>query len=116
MEALPSAATASSSPHKGSSSPSSPATPMCVFLLVASEAFVFHVFTLPVLWHQAITSGVLAGCSDVIAQKISGVKKLQLRRLLLIMVCYSVYFHCIHFSVVGLLFFFCLLFDYDNLG
>lgn len=37
------------------------------------------------LW-QAITSGVLAGCSDTIAQKISGVKKLQLRRLLLIMV------------------------------
>lgn len=33
---------------------------------------------------KAITSGVLAGCSDAIAQKISGVKKLQLRRLLLI--------------------------------
>ncbi|KAF7057002.1 hypothetical protein CFC21_064351 [Triticum aestivum] len=35
---------------------------------------------------KAITSGVLAGCSDAVAQKISGVKKLQLRRLLLIMV------------------------------
>ncbi|XP_073012664.1 peroxisomal membrane protein PMP22-like [Typha latifolia] len=34
---------------------------------------------------KAITSGVLAGCSDAIAQKISGIKKLQLRRLLLIM-------------------------------
>ncbi|XP_039125511.1 peroxisomal membrane protein PMP22 [Dioscorea cayenensis subsp. rotundata] len=34
---------------------------------------------------KAITSGVLAGCSDAIAQKISGIKKLQLRRMLLIM-------------------------------
>ncbi|KAJ6791120.1 peroxisomal membrane protein PMP22 [Iris pallida] len=34
---------------------------------------------------KAITSGVLAGCSDMIAQKISGIKRLQLRRLLLIM-------------------------------
>ncbi|KAF6156217.1 hypothetical protein GIB67_030220 [Kingdonia uniflora] len=34
---------------------------------------------------KAITAGVLAGCSDTIAQKISGIKKLQLRRLLLIM-------------------------------
>ncbi|XP_020700827.1 peroxisomal membrane protein PMP22 [Dendrobium catenatum] len=34
---------------------------------------------------KAITSGVLAGCSDAVAQKISGIKKLQLRRLLLIM-------------------------------
>ncbi|KAJ8498664.1 hypothetical protein OPV22_009216 [Ensete ventricosum] len=33
---------------------------------------------------KAITSGVLAGCSDAIAQYISGIKKLQLRRLLLI--------------------------------
>ncbi|XP_074577322.1 peroxisomal membrane protein PMP22-like [Curcuma longa] len=41
---------------------------------------------------KAITSGVLAGCSDTIAQKISGVKKLQLRRLLLFMLygfCYA---------------------------
>ncbi|CAL5000453.1 unnamed protein product [Urochloa decumbens] len=35
---------------------------------------------------KAITSGVLAGCSDAVAQKISGVTKLQLRRLLLIAV------------------------------
>ena len=38
---------------------------------------------------KAITSGVLAGCSDAVAQKISGVKKLQFRRLLLIMVSIS---------------------------
>ncbi|KAJ4968046.1 hypothetical protein NE237_014747 [Protea cynaroides] len=34
---------------------------------------------------KAITSGVLAGCSDAIAQKIAGAKTLHLRRLLLIM-------------------------------
>lgn len=34
---------------------------------------------------KAITAGVLAGSSDAIAQKISGIKRLQLRRLLLIM-------------------------------
>ncbi|KAJ8768403.1 hypothetical protein K2173_021556 [Erythroxylum novogranatense] len=34
---------------------------------------------------KAITAGILAGFSDAIAQKISGVKTLQLRRLLLIM-------------------------------
>ncbi|KAH9611570.1 hypothetical protein KSS87_010336 [Heliosperma pusillum] len=34
---------------------------------------------------KAITAGVLAGCSDFTAQKISGIKKLQLKRLLLIM-------------------------------
>ncbi|KAH7573200.1 hypothetical protein JRO89_XS03G0089000 [Xanthoceras sorbifolium] len=34
---------------------------------------------------KAITAGVLAGFSDAVAQKISGIKKLQLRRLLLIM-------------------------------
>lgn len=46
---------------------------------------------------QAITAGVLAGCSDAIAQKISGVKRIQFRRLLLLMVrcflshvCYEV--------------------------
>ncbi|XP_078429320.1 peroxisomal membrane protein PMP22-like [Wolffia australiana] len=33
---------------------------------------------------KAITAGVLAGCSDAVAQKISGIKKLQMRRLLLI--------------------------------
>ncbi|KAG2287199.1 hypothetical protein Bca52824_046803 [Brassica carinata] len=35
---------------------------------------------------KAITAGVLAGCSDAIAQKIAGVKKIQFRRLLLLMV------------------------------
>ncbi|KAL5542300.1 hypothetical protein UlMin_010010 [Ulmus minor] len=35
---------------------------------------------------KAITTGVLVGCSDAIAQKISGVKKLQFKRLLLMMV------------------------------
>lgn len=34
---------------------------------------------------KAVTAGVLVGCSDAIAQKISGVKKLQLRRLFLVM-------------------------------
>ncbi|RWR81177.1 peroxisomal membrane protein PMP22 [Cinnamomum micranthum f. kanehirae] len=34
---------------------------------------------------KALTAGVLAGTSDAIAQKLSGIKKLQLRRLLLIM-------------------------------
>ncbi|WCJ24083.1 Peroxisomal membrane protein PMP22 [Euphorbia peplus] len=34
---------------------------------------------------KAITAGTLAGCSDAIAQKLSGIKTLQLRRLLLIM-------------------------------
>ncbi|XP_057959887.1 peroxisomal membrane protein PMP22 [Malania oleifera] len=33
---------------------------------------------------KAITAGVLAGCSDAIAQKISGIKRLQVRRLLLL--------------------------------
>ncbi|XP_042513400.1 peroxisomal membrane protein PMP22-like [Macadamia integrifolia] len=40
---------------------------------------------------KAFTSGFLAGCSDAIAQKISGAKKLQLRRLLLIMLYGLVY-------------------------
>ncbi|CAL5440905.1 unnamed protein product [Camellia sinensis] len=35
---------------------------------------------------EAITSGVLIGSSDIIAQKITGVKKLQFRRVLLLMV------------------------------
>ncbi|KAI4318064.1 hypothetical protein L6164_025873 [Bauhinia variegata] len=34
---------------------------------------------------KAITAAVLAGCSDAIAQKISGARKLQLRRVLLFM-------------------------------
>ncbi|CAN5954820.1 unnamed protein product [Sphagnum jensenii] len=33
---------------------------------------------------KAATSGLLAGCSDLAAQKLSGAKKLQLRRSLLI--------------------------------
>ncbi|KAK3016939.1 hypothetical protein RJ639_007566, partial [Escallonia herrerae] len=33
---------------------------------------------------KAVTAGVMIGCSDLAAQKISGVKKLQLRRLLLL--------------------------------
>jgi len=39
-----------------------------------------------VAWVQAATSGLLAGCSDLAAQKLSGAKKLQLRRSLLISV------------------------------
>ncbi|CAN7057966.1 hypothetical protein IGI04_015354 [Brassica rapa subsp. trilocularis] len=49
---------------------------------------------------KAITAGVLAGCSDAIAQKIAGVKKIQFRRLFLLMLyglCYggpfAHYFH-----------------------
>ncbi|KAK1284143.1 Peroxisomal membrane protein PMP22 [Acorus calamus] len=34
---------------------------------------------------KAVTAGVLAGFSDAVAQKISGIKRLQLRRLLLVM-------------------------------
>ncbi|KAL9225171.1 hypothetical protein vseg_001122 [Gypsophila vaccaria] len=35
---------------------------------------------------KALTAGVLAGCSDFAAQKISGVKKLQFKRLFLLMI------------------------------
>jgi len=35
---------------------------------------------------QATTAGVLAGCSDLVAQKLAGAKKLQLRRSLLMLV------------------------------
>ncbi|KQJ94720.1 peroxisomal membrane protein PMP22 [Brachypodium distachyon] len=51
---------------------------------MAGEAYMKQLRAHP-LRTKAITSGVLAGCSDAVAQKISGVKKLQLRRLLLIM-------------------------------
>ncbi|KAK6929745.1 hypothetical protein RJ641_003839 [Dillenia turbinata] len=34
---------------------------------------------------KAITAGILAGCSDIIAQKISGIKQFQYRRFFLIM-------------------------------
>ncbi|KAF4398443.1 hypothetical protein G4B88_025422 [Cannabis sativa] len=35
---------------------------------------------------KAITAGILVRCSEVIAQKISRIKKLQLRRLLLMII------------------------------
>lgn len=35
---------------------------------------------------QAITAGVLSGVSDVVSQKLSGIQKIQLRRVLLKMV------------------------------
>ncbi|KAI4342658.1 hypothetical protein MLD38_027254 [Melastoma candidum] len=40
---------------------------------------------------KAITAGVLVGCSDAISQKMSGIGKLQLRRLLLMMLYGSAY-------------------------
>ncbi|KDO54076.1 hypothetical protein CISIN_1g029947mg [Citrus sinensis] len=54
---------------------------------VAKEAWRKYLIQLQVhpLRTKAITAGILAGCSDAIAQKISGVKKLQLTRLLLLM-------------------------------
>lgn len=48
--------------------------------------FIFNLLFLMVLIDQAITAGILVGFSDAVAQKISGIKRLQLRRLLLIMV------------------------------
>ncbi|XP_052476600.1 peroxisomal membrane protein PMP22 isoform X2 [Gossypium raimondii] len=55
---------------------------------IAQEAWRKYLIQLQVhpLRTKAITAGCLAGCSDLIAQKISGVKRIQLRRLLLIMV------------------------------
>ncbi|KAF3792621.1 Peroxisomal membrane protein [Nymphaea thermarum] len=38
---------------------------------------------------QAVTVGVLAGCSDSISQKLSGIQRLQFKRLLLKVVCLS---------------------------
>jgi hypothetical protein len=52
---------------------------------MAGEAYMRQLRAHPLLT-KAVTSGVLAGCSDAIAQKIAGAKKLQLRRLLLITV------------------------------
>ncbi|PPD85637.1 hypothetical protein GOBAR_DD17407 [Gossypium barbadense] len=54
---------------------------------IAQEAWRKYLIQLQVhpLRTKAITAGCLAGCSDLIAQKISGVKRIQLRRLLLIM-------------------------------
>lgn len=40
------------------------------------------------VYEQAVTVGVLAGCSDSIAQKLSGIQKLQFKRLLLKVVCH----------------------------
>jgi peroxisomal membrane protein 2 len=40
---------------------------------------------------KATTAGVLAGCSDLVAQKLSGAKKLQLRRSLLMLLYGLVY-------------------------
>ncbi|XP_047336529.1 peroxisomal membrane protein PMP22 [Impatiens glandulifera] len=40
---------------------------------------------------KAITAGCLIGCSDIIAQKISGIKRLQLKRLILLMLYGLVY-------------------------
>lgn len=45
------------------------------------------------LRRQAITAGVLSGVSDSVAQKLSGIQRLQLRRLLLKVV----YFFCFFF-------------------
>jgi peroxisomal membrane protein 2/protein Mpv17 len=58
---------------------------MSEVVAMAGQAYMKQLQTHP-LRTKAITSGVLAGCSDAVAQKISGVTKLQLRRLLLIAV------------------------------
>ncbi|XP_047058419.1 peroxisomal membrane protein PMP22-like [Lolium rigidum] len=50
---------------------------------MAGEAYMRQLRAHPLLT-KAVTSGVLAGCSDAIAQKIAGARKLQLRRLLVI--------------------------------
>ncbi|XP_062190994.1 peroxisomal membrane protein PMP22-like isoform X2 [Phragmites australis] len=56
---------------------------MSEVVAMAGQAYMRQLQAHP-LRTKAITSGVLAGCSDAVAQKISGVTKLQLRRLLLI--------------------------------
>uniref|UniRef100_A0A804NPB1 Peroxisomal membrane protein PMP22 n=1 Tax=Zea mays TaxID=4577 RepID=A0A804NPB1_MAIZE len=56
---------------------------MSEVVAMAGQAYMKQLQAHP-LRTKAITSGVLAGCSDAVAQKISGVSKLQLRRLLLI--------------------------------
>lgn len=61
---------------------------MSEVVAMAGQAYMKQLQAHP-LRTKAITSGVLAGCSDAVAQKISGVSKLQLRRLLLIAVRYS---------------------------
>ncbi|GAB4850869.1 hypothetical protein Ancab_030170 [Ancistrocladus abbreviatus] len=54
---------------------------------IVSEAWKKYLLQLQVhpLRTKAITAGVLAGCSDFTAQRVSGVKKLHFRRLFLIM-------------------------------
>jgi hypothetical protein len=61
---------------------------MSEVVAMAGQAYMRQLQAHP-LRTKAITSGVLAGCSDAVAQKISGASKLQLRRLLLIAVRYS---------------------------
>lgn len=56
------------------------------FDAVRDDAFCTCFFFMLNFGCQAITAGVLAGCSDAVAQKISGIKKLQLKRVLLLMV------------------------------
>ncbi|KAJ4722761.1 peroxisomal membrane protein PMP22 [Melia azedarach] len=53
---------------------------------IAKEAWRKYLIQLQIhpLRTKAITSGVLSGCVDAISQKISGIKNLQLRRLLLL--------------------------------
>ncbi|GJN04312.1 hypothetical protein PR202_ga21853 [Eleusine coracana subsp. coracana] len=58
---------------------------MSEVVAMAGQAYMRQLQAHP-LRTKAITSGVLAGCSDAVAQKISGVTKLRLRRLLLIAV------------------------------
>ncbi|KAM7485393.1 hypothetical protein LguiA_001402 [Lonicera macranthoides] len=54
---------------------------------IVKEAWKKYMLQLQIhpLQTKAITAGVLIGFSDVVAQKISGIKRLQLRRLLLLM-------------------------------
>jgi hypothetical protein len=61
---------------------------MSEVVAMAGQAYMRQLQAHP-LRTKAITSGVLVGCSDAVAQKISSVIKLQLRRLLLIAVSFS---------------------------
>ncbi|KAF0900833.1 hypothetical protein E2562_035469 [Oryza meyeriana var. granulata] len=67
---------------------------MSEVVAMAGQAYMRQLQAHP-LRTKAITSGVLAGCSDAIAQKISGVTNLQRRRLLLIMVGLSGATNCV---------------------
>jgi len=71
---------------------------MSEVVAMAGQAYMRQLQAHP-LRTKAITSGVLAGCSDAVAQKISGASKLRLRRLLLIAVRYSSFpFLCVSFQ------------------